>query len=207
MTSDFQKNEIPDFGIQFVAFSGPRQLTDEQRIFVGEVVHSFIDNVLPGGAIGRKILTGCSIGTDAAVIEEARKRKAAFRVYTIMDEFSGGGWKDTNRAGLDLAAFEGKEIVWKAGGPLTETLGTRLKGRIHRMLDDIGERGFGSGLIAFWAQTPGTEMAVKAAIQRELPVVLYPLSDSFAPPKIRGGHWVRRNASGIKGRGLVFRKS
>lgn len=207
LATESQRSPNPDYGIQFVAFSGPRTLSGEQRQFVCEVTLALIENVLPNGALGRKILAGCSIGADAVVIEEARKRKAPFRIYSILDQKLNGGWKDTNRAGLDLAAFEGSEVVWLAGGPLTESVGARLKMRTHRMLEDVVERGFGSGVIAFWAQTRGTEVAIETAVSLGLPVVLYPLAEGIEFPKLKGGRWVKRNAEGIKGRGWVFRKS
>ena len=193
------------FGEQLVAFAGPRQLTEPQREFIISVVQLVIDTPFPAGASSRKYVTGCAIGADETVIDTVRKQGLPVRAYTIMDPEGMGAWRDTNIEGVQLAAFEQQEIIWCAGGPVKNTLGSRLRARTIRMLDDISETGFGSGLVAFWAGTRGTEMTIEEAVRRSIPVVAYPMNDQPLPP-IKGGKWHQRNAEGLKGRGFFFKK-
>lgn len=197
------KPKLPD--LQLVAFSGPRRLEADQNPFVAEVVASVLSTPIPAEVCGRRLLAGCAVGVDAQVIEEAIRRGLSPLVYTIMDETGAGGWKDTNAEGVFRYGRTGGEVVYLAGGRLEKPLGWRLRGRTLKMLDDLATGGKGSGLVAFYAGTRGTEMTIEEAIKRKVLVVVYPLIESIELPRVVGGEWVRRAGEGVKSRGFFFR--
>ena len=136
---------------------------------------------------GRRVVTGCCNGADAAAVS-ALAGVPALSVFAIFDRHGRGAWAGSSVSRVGFAASLGSQVAWLAGGPLSLRLGVRLARRTAAVAATAT-----AGACVFFQgpQSRGSALLARLVAARGLPVVGVAVGfGARALPPLGAGSWV-----------------
>lgn len=174
-----------------VGFCGSRNLRIEASRLITEVVR----DVLNAGSF---IHVGCCVGTDEMVLSSVIDLEA-FDSCKVFSAFGPDGLGACGVSAVNAVSrfnHRGGLVSWWSGGDNRVKLRFRLANRTRMMVASV------SSLIAFVssANSTGSWLAIRSAISRQIPVIVFPVK-SFSLPCPGKGSW-RIAGDGVWSQGL-----
>ena len=174
-----------------VAFAGSRKLASgKAHGLVLRAVRSVLSS-------GRWVAVGCAKGVDQIVIQAVLAQGMAHKlvIFAVGGPTGRGFWSGSCPLGLlHQAARQGAVVLWWAGGYChcfgrCSCLKQRLRRRTLRLVQSCGALVAFS--LGFTQVSPGTWLAVRAAVRQQKPVRVFPfgLSPQKLPRRL-GAYWV-----------------
>jgi hypothetical protein len=181
-----------------VGFGGVRGLPSVGA--PGGLVSRVVSSVVSAGG---RVVVGCCVGADAAVLSSALGLGASPSVFAAFGPGGAGSWRGSAVSLVSAAAERGCPVRFWAGGSASVPLGGRLAARTRALVSSLPAGR--SAFVAFFSSSSrsvGTRGACSAAAAAGVPVFAFvvgggPGGRAGLPRLLVPGSWVPAGGSGV----------